>query len=55
MSAQLFATLLEWRRQPRARWLKKGKPVPENGCSPALELSPELGWLARGADGGRGG
>ena len=27
-STQLFATLLEWRRQQRARWLKKGKPVP---------------------------
>ena len=36
MSAQLFATLLEWRRQQRARWLKKGKPVPE-WVFPSLE------------------
>lgn len=28
MSAQLEATLLEWRRQQRARWLKKGQDVP---------------------------
>lgn len=36
MSTQLFATLLEWRRQQRARWLKKGKPVPE-WVFPSLE------------------
>ena len=36
LSAQLFATLLEWRRQQRARWLKKGKPVPE-WVFPSLE------------------
>jgi integrase len=36
MSAQLFAVLLDWRRQQRARWLKKGKPVPE-WVFPSLE------------------
>jgi len=28
MSAQLFETLLAWRRLQRKRWIKKGKPLP---------------------------
>jgi integrase len=28
MSAQLFETLLAWRRLQRKRWIKKGKPMP---------------------------
>ena len=36
MSAKLFATLLDWRRQQRARWLNQGEPVPE-WVFPSLE------------------
>jgi len=45
MSGQLFAALLEWRRQQRARWLKKGKDVPHTFASLLLQQGESVVYV----------